>query len=251
MTTIAQRHCAQGTTKDSAQDSMCRTELLKLNDKPECINLYDENGKETSLQDRIYRTDKISVAITTSFRPFYLVEKKMTEINLLGGLLGHERKNSGFQTGYSVYGADGISPTVLADGGGYGIMVAIEVIGRMDCSDGTLESANRVYSADGLCPTISTCGGGGQQQKVIEMKKLNYRIRKLTPKECWRLMGFSDEDFEKAAEVNSKTQLYKQAGNAIVKSCLMAIFSQLNIKGVKPWNDMTVKEQQELVNGKN
>lgn len=39
-------------------------------------------------------------------------------------------------------------------------MVAIEVIGRMDCSDGTLESANRVYSADGLCPTISTCGGG-------------------------------------------------------------------------------------------
>ena len=44
--------------------------------KPECINLYDERGKETSLQDRIYRTDKISVAITTSFRPFYLVEKK-------------------------------------------------------------------------------------------------------------------------------------------------------------------------------
>ena len=78
-------------------------------------------------------------------------------------------------------------------------MVAIEVIGRMDCSDGTLESANRVYSADGLCPTIPTCRGGGHQPKVMEMKKLNYRIRKLTPKECWRLMGFSDEDFEKAA----------------------------------------------------
>lgn len=54
-----------------------------------------------------------------------------------------------------------------------------------------------------------------------------FRIRKLTPKECWRLMGFSDEDFEKASEVNSNTQLYKQAGNSIVKDVLMAIFKQM------------------------
>ena len=63
-----------------------------------------------------------------------------------------------------------------------------------------------------------------------------YKIRKLTPRECWRLMGYSDEDFEKAQAVNSNTQLYKQAGNAIVKQVLMAIFSQMNIKGVTPWN---------------
>ena len=50
-------------------------------------------------------------------------------------------------------------------------------------------------------------------------------------------MGYTDEDFEKAQEVNSNTQLYKQAGNAIVKQVLMAIFSQMNIKGVKPWNE--------------
>lgn len=53
------------------------------------------------------------------------------------------------------------------------------------------------------------------------------RIRKLTPKECWRLMGFTDEDFEKAQKVNSNTQLYKQAGNSIVKQVLMAIFRQM------------------------
>ena len=41
------------------------------------------------------------------------------------------------------------------------------------------------------------------------------RIRKLTPKECWRLQGFSDEQYEKAAAVNSNSQLYKQAGNAV------------------------------------
>jgi DNA (cytosine-5)-methyltransferase 1 len=55
----------------------------------------------------------------------------------------------------------------------------------------------------------------------------NYRIRKLTPLECWRLMDFTDEDFHKAAEVNSNTQLYKEAGNSIVKAVLMAIFRQM------------------------
>ena len=65
-----------------------------------------------------------------------------------------------------------------------------------------------------------------------------YRIRKLTPRETWRLMGFSDEDYEKAAEVNSKTQLYRQSGNSIVKQVLMAIFSQLNIKDVSMWNEV-------------
>lgn len=53
------------------------------------------------------------------------------------------------------------------------------------------------------------------------------RIRKLTPKECWRLMGFSDEDFEKAGKVNSNTQLYKQAGNSIVVNVLIEIFKNL------------------------
>ena len=56
-----------------------------------------------------------------------------------------------------------------------------------------------------------------------------YRIRKLTPKECWRLMGFNDEDFEKAEKVNINTQLYKQAGNSIVVNVLMAIFKELFI----------------------
>jgi DNA (cytosine-5)-methyltransferase 1 len=55
----------------------------------------------------------------------------------------------------------------------------------------------------------------------------NLRIRKLTPKECFRLMGFSDEDFAKAEAVNSNTQLYKQAGNSIVVDVIAHIFTQL------------------------
>ena len=70
------------------------------------------------------------------------------------------------------------------------------------------ESCRRYYKEDGISPSIHTCQGGNTEPKVYE----NYKIRKLTPKECWRLMGFSDEDFEKAANIpTSNTQLYKQA----------------------------------------
>lgn len=55
------------------------------------------------------------------------------------------------------------------------------------------------------------------------------RIRKLTPKECWSLMGFNSTDVEKAAKVCSNSQLYKQAGNSIVVNVLMAIFKELFI----------------------
>ena len=81
----------------------------------------------------------------------------------------------------------------------------------------------------------------------LNNEAITYRIRKLTALECWRLMGFTDEDFHKAEAVNSNTQLYKEAGNSIAKSCLIAIFSQLNIKGVKAWNDMTDDERYQLI----
>ena len=74
-----------------------------------------------------------------------------------------------------------------------------------------------------------------------------YRIRKLTPRECYRLMGVSDENASKMLATNSNTQCYKQAGNSICVPVLMALFSQMNIDGVKPWNDMTEDEIYELI----
>ena len=68
-------------------------------------------------------------------------------------------------------------------------------------------------------------------------EEVKYRIRKLTSRETWRLMGYTDEDFDKAASVNSNSQLYKEAGNAIVKQVLMAIFSQLFIQNITAWNE--------------
>ena len=97
--------------------------------------------------------------------------------------------------------------------------------------------SNTVYDEKGLSPAITTINGGGTQQIKICEETVRYRIRKLTPLECWRLMDFSDEDFRKAEKVNSNTQLYKQAGNSIVCAVLCAIFSQLGIEGVNKWND--------------
>lgn len=79
----------------------------------------------------------------------------------------------------------------------------------------------------------------------MEDTRYRYRIRKLTPKECWRLQdiaGPNDEYYNRAAEVNSRSQLYKEAGNGIVRSVLMGIFSQLNIAGIRKWNDMSDEE---------
>ena len=58
-------------------------------------------------------------------------------------------------------------------------------------------------------------------------QKRKLKIRKLTPREAWRLMGFDDNDFDEAKKVNSNTQLYKQAGNSIVVNVLEAIFKKL------------------------
>lgn len=94
---------------------------------------------------------------------------------------------------------------------------------------------DRVYSSDGIAVTIATS----------DFYNPNYtsglQIRKLTPKECWRLMGFDDEDFEKASRVNSNTQLYKQAGNSIVVTVLEAIFKELfseYIPNLDKWSDL-------------
>lgn len=128
-------------------------------------------------------------------------------------------------------------------------------IGEMKSNNNTqYYQQNRIYSAEAiaLCesanerfnPWYAVAQRGREGEQKIEMSEReeanaltsaqkdsmvtnNIRIRKLTPKECWRLMGFTDEDFEKAEKVVSDTQLYKQAGNSIVTNCLYHIFKEM------------------------
>lgn len=84
---------------------------------------------------------------------------------------------------------------------------------------------------DGTSNTLTTV------QKDNYLVETNFQVRKLTPKECWRLMGFTDDEFDRAKQNLNKThykgkdrsnsQLYKQAGNSIVKHVLMAIFGEM------------------------
>lgn len=111
----------------------------------------------------------------------------------------------------------------------------------------------RIYSTKGLSPTINTCGGGQREPKIIndmadqntielpsELKGKKFRIRKLTPRECFRLMGVDDKDIDKiqAAKVSNSAQ-YKLAGNSIVVDVLFHIFRRMFIETEEPDFDGT------------
>lgn len=107
--------------------------------------------------------------------------------------------------------------------------------------------AGNVWDQESVSPTIMTAQGGNRQPLVVDNVK--WRIRKLTPKECWRLMGFSDEDCNRASDYVSDSSLYKQAGNSIVTSCLVAIFYSLLFNdGSTKWSDYIVQYK---INGGN
>lgn len=111
-----------------------------------------------------------------------------------------------------------------------------KVVDYVEIDKHAVKSYNAVHGTDfeprkdGMTNTITSV----QKDNYVLIKTANSqgvldgcRIRKLTPKECWRLMGFDDADFEKAEKVNSNTQLYKQAGNSIVVNVLEGILSNL------------------------
>lgn len=102
-------------------------------------------------------------------------------------------------------------------------IVRIEKVGQIS-SDGS-QCGTVIY--DNGISTNLVAGTHGYANSHIATK---YRIRKLTPRECGRLMGVSDEDISKMAAVNSNTQLYKQFGNSIVVDVMCAMFRNLNIE---------------------
>ena len=91
---------------------------------------------------------------------------------------------------------------------------------------------DKIYSVNKVGPTLNTMQGGNRQPKVAVIGNTSatgdIRIRKLTEKECWRLQGFTDEQFHKAKESGvSNSQLYKQSGNSVSVPVVDAIVKQL------------------------
>ncbi len=169
-----------------------------------------------------------------------------------------------------VLSPNGCSPTLTATDYKHTYKVTVKQVGNIRKNDsfGGNPQTGRVYSPDGLSPTLNTMQGGSRQPKIVvkacltpdRIKKRQKRrrfkeneeaeftltgqnkhgvlinngesiaIRKLTPRECWRLQGFSDSQFDKAQAAGiSNSQLYKQAGNAVTVPVVEQIGRKLSI----------------------
>lgn len=109
-------------------------------------------------------------------------------------------------------------------------MLEEEIDEKYYLSDKAVEKMKRNiknYELCGICPTLTTELAHSTGKNLYPKLVVEIGYRRLTPKECWRLMGFDDEDFEKASKINSNNQLYKQAGNSIVVDVLEVILKQL------------------------
>lgn len=159
-------------------------------------------------------------------KKFYVSDKA------LKGFAEHAKKQK--EKGYGFHAVikdvDDISSTIKSRYYKDGSDCLLKVAGKINSSqDG------KVVYTDGIALTLTSghCNvpkiAEPTIRKSYESEKLQHSIRKLTPRECGRLMGVSDEDIDKMAAVNNNTQLYKQFGNSIVVDVMCAMFKNLNI----------------------
>ena len=181
------------------------------------VGKLDLPGKDQV--NRIYSADGLSPTLTT-------MQGGRQEPKVL--LVGNTNPSGNGMNG-QVYDSKGLSPTLTTNKGegprikvkeatkqGYDIAFPGDSINYSVPDSQT----RRGRVGKGIANTLDT----GCQQGVLTEE---YRIRKLTPKECWRLQGFPDWAFDKAAEVNSDSQLYKQAGNSVTVNVIYEIAQRL------------------------
>lgn len=174
------------------------------------------------------RKDDLTNTITSVQKDNYLAEPKTTHRTAYERNFGSKGKlqdtNDAVQTLQAGMGEGGgnvpIIPIHTANKKGYDMATDGDGIDLSYPQSAT----RRGRVGHGVAKTIPTSDSQGTLD--------GFRIRKLTPRECWRLMGFDDADFDKAQAAGiSNTQLYKQAGNSIVVNCLEAIFNGIE------WSD--------------
>ena len=130
-----------------------------------------------------------------------------------------------------IYDTDGIAPTLRAyQGGNLEPKIRVKEATKQGYAEAevgdsiNLSHPNSKTRRGRVGKQIANTLLTGESQGVVEP---DFRIRKLTPRECWRLQGFPDWAFDKAQEVNSNSQLYKQAGNSVTVKVIAAIAERL------------------------
>lgn len=197
-------------------------------------------SRNASMGNRVYDSDGIATTILAEgggiggHSGLYKVdEKDDTRIKVVGNY-----KPSGHNCGRIIQ-SEGVAPTVMEN---HGAVTAIleesnPKITKAKIKEAVAKSAKHqqdlVNDSDGVSATLvagSHLNSDTYTKTVVDVDnhKYPFRIRKLTPKECWRLQGFDDEDIDRCiAGGVSSSQLYKQAGNSIAVNCLCAIFQNL------------------------
>ena len=177
---------------------------------------------------RRFKTDgEPMFTLTAQDRHGVVVEKKVKQV---GNLIATESFGGNPHRG-RVYDISGISPCLNCVGGG-GLEPKIRVkeatkqgYAEAEIGDSVnLSHPNSKTRRGRVGKQIANTLLTGESQGVVEP---DFRIRKLTPRECWRLQGFPDWAFDKAQEVNSNSQLYKQAGNSVTVNVIEVIARKL------------------------
>lgn len=175
---------------------------LRLKDilEDEVDKKYYLNDKQLlAIKNSTYMSDKRKIQEKNWYDTLCTRDFKDSKCVRIGGIFDTEK--SKHQAG-SIYDKEGLAPTIDTMQGGYR-QPMIEVIGNYMPSG---HDASRVVNSNGLAPTVKENHG------TVTATNIGNKVRKLTPLECWRLMGFDDEDFYKAQSIgNSNSQLYKQA----------------------------------------
>lgn len=184
-------------------------------------NIELELRLKDMLEDVVNEKYYVSKEIQDKFRPNKNIKDVIDLPIRLGGLFDTDK---GKHQAGSVWDTEKISPTLDTMQGGWRqpcIIDTTNVIGKLECK-GWYDIETRVHATNGVSPTIETRNRGKY------MDDNSGRIRKLTPRECFRLMGMNDYDIDKIQQAGiSNTQQYKLAGNSIVVNVLEAIFKEL------------------------
>lgn len=230
--------------QDGSNPSLCITSnyyksprqgnyIIESTDTTICIN-SKVNGKQPSFQDRIYDVEGCSTAITTAFRPNIAEPQVLTPKRTECGKLVRKEyeagniKESRHNMTEMQPREDGISNTLTSvQKDNLVLEPQIIQVGNIVEDKGFKNpQIGRVYHPYGNSPVIDTMSGGNRQQKILEYS----RIRKMTPRECFRLMDMDDKYIDRIQEAGiSNSQQYKLAGNSIVVACLYWIFKNLFI----------------------
>ena len=195
---------------------------LVVEPKITVLGNYKPSGHECG---RVMGVDGVSPTIKDNHGAVYsIAEPQIKQLDNVFPTKTRDNPNQG-----RVYDENGLSPALNCMGGGNREPCVVEHINA--CADGTAPALTAHLHKE----TVNDCTKLDRHSPALGVKEVGseIRIRKLTPKECWRLMDFTDEEYEAAEKAGvSKTQLYKQAGNSIVVSCLALIFREL-LKGTE------------------